>query len=224
MTNNAVRVIISAATQDEMNEMYSTFLGDQGGRITVASMAPTLPILEDVLQRVRAEVAVVDLELMAGRPEGDITTFLETRLGEAVGIVLIPLGMEALRGTLTSLSRVRQVLTKPVAYAELIHVVHQVGVSDRAATYAVAPAQSYVRVTDSPAQAVAGQRVFAVCASKGGTGKTTVALHFAYQRERFCILRHPPFFDQGQGQGQFGRQVARLLGEAQVRCDDDRVF
>ena len=48
-----------------------------------------------------------------------------------------------------------------------------------------------------------------------------VALYVAHQSERFRILCHPPFLDQCQGHIQFSRQVARLLGKAQVRSDDD---
>ncbi len=192
MNDGPVRVFLTAATQDEMNAMYGVFLGDQGGRVFVASMATSLATLRETLPRIRSEVVVFDVGLMSGQPESDVTAFLESGLDQAVAVVLLPLALEHLRGTLVSLSRVREVLTKPVNYAELINRVHGVGLSHRAATCTVAPAQGYVHVTDSPAQAVAGQRVFAVYASKGGTGKTTVALNFAYRLQqagiRTCLM------------------------------------
>jgi hypothetical protein len=51
-----------------------------------------------------------------------------------------------------------------------------------------------------------------------------VTLHVAHQRERLRVRVHPPFLDQGQGQAQFRRQVARLLGETQIRGDNDRLL
>lgn len=99
-----------------------------------------------------------------------------------------------MRGALRDIHTVREVLTKPVNYGELITRVYQVGISERAATAAVSPAQAYM--ASAPAgrggTAVAGMKVFAFSASQGGTGKTTTAINFAYRLNqvgiRTCLM------------------------------------
>ena len=73
--------------------------------------------------------------------------------------------------------------------------VYQIGVSERAATAAVAPAQAYLATSAPPGRGgtgIAGMRVFAFSASKGGTGKTTTAVNFAYRLNqvgiRTCLM------------------------------------
>jgi len=104
--------------------------------------------------------------------------------------VLISPHQETMRGAIRDIYSVREVLTKPVNYSELINRVYQIGVSERAATAAVAPAQSYLAASVQAGRGgvgVAGMRVFAFSASKGGTGKTTTAVNFAYRLNQVGI-------------------------------------
>jgi cellulose biosynthesis protein BcsQ len=181
--------------------MYPAFLADPG-RVYVATMATTVSLLEDNLRQQGLEVAVLDADLLIERGERGLLDFLNTRLGEAVAVVLISPQQENMRGALRDIHTVREVLTKPVNYGELINRVYQIGISQRAATAAVSPAQAYM--ASAPAgpfdklragrggTAVAGMKVFAFSASKGGTGKTTTAVNFAYRLNqvgiRTCLI------------------------------------
>jgi cellulose biosynthesis protein BcsQ len=173
--------------------MYPAFLADQG-RVYVATMATTVSLLEDNLRQQGLEVAVLDADLLIERGERGLLDFLNTRLGEAVAVVLIGPQQENMRGALRDIHTVREVLTKPVNYGELISRVYQIGISQRAATAAVAPAQAYM--ASAPVgrggATVAGMKVFAFSASKGGTGKTTTAINFAYRLNqvgiRTCLM------------------------------------
>ncbi len=193
--NKPIRVILSAVTQDELNRMYAAFLGDPA-RVTVVSLAPTADLLIQNVQQVPAEVVVVDGDLFGAQGERALVDCLNLKLGEAAAIVLLSSAQEVLRGTVQSLARVREVLTKPVNFAGLISRVNQVGISERAATGLTAPAQAYLRAAGpAPMQqtlSVVGMRIFAFGASKGGTGKTTLATNFAYRLNqigiRTCLL------------------------------------
>jgi MinD-like ATPase involved in chromosome partitioning or flagellar assembly len=175
-----------------MNELYRAFLGD-GGRVTVAALAPTPEILESSLLQQPVEVAVVDAELLAERGEEGLVQFLSTRLGSSVAVTLLPQGMSGLHGRLAALDRVHEVLVKPVNGAHLIDRCYQVGVSQRAAQQAHAPATAYATSSlahttgAGRATAMTGTRVFAVGGGKGGPGKTTIAVNLAYRLQQVGI-------------------------------------
>lgn len=68
MSDKPIRVVLSAASQDELNQMYPAFLADQG-RVYVATMATTVSLLEDNLRQQGLEVAVLDADLLIERGE-----------------------------------------------------------------------------------------------------------------------------------------------------------
>ena len=177
-----VRVFLSAPGQEALTTLYGVALQDP--RLSVVGLAPTVELLETQLPTASAEVAVVDAELLIPKGEKGLMDFLASKHGGAALIVLTPPGMEPLRGALLNLDRVREVLTKPVNPAELMNRVYQVGQSERTMQAQVAPAQAMSRTTTvaaPTATVAAGTHVFAVTASKGGPGKTTVAVNFAYR-------------------------------------------
>jgi cellulose biosynthesis protein BcsQ len=171
-----------------MNQMYPAFLADSG-RVQVATMATTPDLLRANLRQTGLEVAVIDADLLIVEGERRLLDFLNREMGEVVALVLISPRQENMRGAIRDIHTVREVFTKPVNYGELITRVYQVGVSERAATAAIAPAQAYM--ASAPVgrggTGVAGMKVFAFSASKGGTGKTTTAINFAYRLNQVGI-------------------------------------
>ncbi len=177
-----VRVFLSAPGQEALTALYGVALQDP--RLSVVGLAPTVELLEAQLPVASAEVAVVDAELLIPKGEKGLMQFLASKHGGAALVVLIPAGMEPLRPALLNVDKVREVLTKPVNPSELMNRVYQVGQSERAMQAQVAPAQAMSRhmaVSTSAATVASGTHVFAVTASKGGPGKTTVAVNFAYR-------------------------------------------
>ncbi len=183
-----VRVFLSAAGQEALTALYGVALQDP--RLSVVGLAPTVDLLQAQLPTAAAEVAVVDAELLIPRGEKGLMQFLASTHGGAALIVLIPVGMEPMRPALLNVDKVREVLTKPVNPSELMNRVYQVGQSERALQVQVAPAQAMQRslAAAAPAATVAsGTHVFAVTASKGGPGKTTVAVNFAYRLAQYGV-------------------------------------
>ncbi len=183
-----VRVFLSAPGQEALTALYGVALQDP--RLSVVGLAPTVELLEAQLPTASAEVAVVDAELLIPKGEKGLMEFLASKHGGAALIVLTPAGMEPLRPALHNLDRVREVLTKPVNPSELMNRVYQVGQSERALQTQVAPAQAMSRtatVATPTATVASGTHVFAVTASKGGPGKTTVAVNFAYRLAQYGV-------------------------------------
>ncbi len=177
---DSVRVLLTAANIDEMNSMYAAFLSDKSGRVYVASMAPTADILRANLTTVQAEVAVIDADLVLPQGERAVLDLLN-RL-PSVAIVLIPASLASIQGQIKEIHSVREVYVKPVNHGQLIGRVYEVGKSERAAQGLVAPASGILGSTSGGLRGAAiGTRVFAFYSSKGGTGKTTTAVNFAYR-------------------------------------------
>ncbi len=176
-----IRVFLSAVTQEELNAIYPAFL-NESAKVYVASMATGTPtVVEQLYATSPVEVAVIDAEIW--EDFSALVNFLNTRLGQAVAIVLIPQGLVSMEPQLRQLARVREVLVKPVNPAELVKRVHSIGISERVAMSATAPAQAVLKqargARPSQPAVVTGGPVYAFSALKGGTGKTTTALNFA---------------------------------------------
>lgn len=190
-TTSPIQVLLSAPGQQALNAIYSQFLADS--RLTVAALATTPQMLEQALLQTPPEVAVIDAELLLEQGERGIINFLSSRLGGCVAIVLLPRQLERLAGAISQLDRVREVMIKPVGVAQVIDRCYQVGLSERVAREAMAPATTYaasaLAQTTGAARAVAlaGTRVFAVGGGKGGPGKTTVAVNLAYRLHQVGI-------------------------------------
>ena len=185
MSSQPIQVLLSAPGQQALNAIYSQFISDR--RLLVVALATTPQMLETSLAQALPEVAVVDTELLVDLGERGIVEFLSSRLGQAVAIVLLPRQLERLAGPISQLDRVREVMIKPVSVAQVIDRCYQVGLSERVAREAMAPATVYaasaLAQTTGAARAVAmaGTRVFAIGGGKGGSGKTTVAVNLAYR-------------------------------------------
>mgnify|MGYP001120896213 CR=1 FL=1 len=185
MSSQPIQVLLSAPGQQALNAIYSQFISDR--RLLVVALATTPQMLEMSLLQTPPEVAVVDAELLVDQGERGIVEFLSSRLGQAVAIVLLPRQLERLAGPISHLDRVREVMVKPVSVAQVIDRCYQVGLSERVAREAMAPATAYtasaLAQTTGAARAIAmaGTRVFAIGGGKGGPGKTTVAVNLAYR-------------------------------------------
>lgn len=177
MSANPVRVFLATAGQEELNVLYAAFLQD--ARLQVASLATSFDMLEANLRSVRAEVLVIDAELLAGRGEKGMVEYLNRV--PAAAIVLLPPPLVHLQGVLRQAGQVREVAIKPVNYAALVQRAYEVGINERAAQQVVSPGLDIYRPTAPTGAAVVGTRVFAFYATKGGTGKTTTAVNFAYR-------------------------------------------
>jgi MinD-like ATPase involved in chromosome partitioning or flagellar assembly len=189
--SSPIQVLLSAPGQQALNAIYGQFLADS--RLTVTALATTSQMLEQALIQTPPEVAVIDAELLLERGERGIVDFLSSRLGSCVAVVLLPRQLERLTGPISQLDRVREVLVKPISVAQVIDRCYQVGLSERVAREAMAPATGYtasaLAQTTGAARAVAlaGTRVFAVGGGKGGPGKTTVAVNLAYRLHQVGI-------------------------------------
>jgi hypothetical protein len=129
MRDRPIRVVLSAPSQDELNELCYAFLGGQS-RVDVAAKATTANLLEESLRQPGLEVAVIDADLLIMQGEG-LRDFLNTCLGETVAVVLLSPYFKDLRGILQDLPTVRAVLIKPISQEKLLHRVYQIGVSER---------------------------------------------------------------------------------------------
>ena len=177
-----IQIILSAPGQSEVNRLMEVFLGAKA-RAYVNAIATTGDMLASSARTAEAEVAIVDAELLAGRDEGDMVEFLAQSMQDIPCIVLLPAAMANRAGTLRDIDGVHEVLIKPVNYGELLERVYSIGISERTRLGVTAPAQVYLETgsgVTAPAT-VAGQRIFAFAATKGGTGKTTLAANFAYR-------------------------------------------
>ncbi len=180
--NDKIRIFISAPGQEALAALYGAALQDP--RFSVVGLSPTAELLQAQLPTATAEVAVVDAELLIDAGEKGLKEFLTKKHGGAALVVLTPPGMENMRAALLNMDRVREVLTKPVNPGELLNRLYQVGQSERAMLAQVAPAQGMKRhlpLGDNRMAGPVGTQVFAVTASKGGPGKTTVAVNLAYR-------------------------------------------
>ena len=172
-------VLLSAANQLEMNSIYPVFLSETS-RVSVVSMATDAEALRRNLAGVPCEVAVVDVDLLAGLGADGLVQFLSTGLGQAVAVVLLPTAMGHLVGKIRELPGVRDVFIKPVNYPALIERIHAIAISERAGRQAISPADFAVQ-TQRSTFGVAGLRTFAFYSDKGGGGKTTLAINFWYR-------------------------------------------
>lgn len=207
-----VRIFLSAAGQEALTALYGAALQDP--RFSVAGLAPTLELLQAQLPASAAEAALVDVELLVPLGERGILEFLQTKHGGAAVLAAIPPALEPLRGALLHLDRVREVVTKPYVPGEALNRLYQIAQSERAMRASLSPAAALRTEIAVPAGTVAvGTHVFAVTASKGGPGKSTVAVNFAYRLAQHGVRTLLVGFDTPDATGiQLGLEKAPNMG------------
>lgn len=189
----AVTLILSANGHAEFGLLYHQFATYQPDtesdkdferlRVSVVGLGPTRATLEAAIAS-EAEVAVIDAELFPD--DRDLLNFLNTHVQDKVAHVIVPAPRRYLVPNIRQNPRVRQVSLKgELRERGLIHTLAQIALAERAARVVNLPAstlyESVARLA-SPVErvnALAGTRVFAVAGSKGGPGKSTIALNFA---------------------------------------------
>lgn len=207
-----VRVFLSAPGQEALLALYRVALEDP--RFSVVGLSPTLELLRVQLPASAAEVALVDAELLAPLGEKGILEFLNSQHGGAALLVAIPTAMHPLEGAMRHLDRVRDVILKPYVPGEVLSRLYQIAQSERVLKASISPAAALAPSTTVPAGTVAvGTHVFAVTASKGGPGKTTVAVNFAYRLAQHGVRTLLIGFDTPDATGiQLGLPKAPNMG------------
>ncbi|MBN1933864.1 MAG: AAA family ATPase [Anaerolineae bacterium] len=175
-----VSVILGAATLDTiLQKMYPIFSADSG-RFRVASIASTWPDLQRNVQSMSADVVLVEGDI-ATTPQ-ELAQFLAAIPG--VALVVLPAAWAQAEGAIRAVNKVRDVFIGPhVNYGEIAHKVYSAAVTERSLRQSAAPMAAMGRGGISTTHVV-GLKVFAFYASKGGTGKTTLAANFAYELNR----------------------------------------
>jgi len=178
--SDQVTIILGAPTLDAiLQKMYPVFNADQG-RFRVAAIASTWQDMVRNAQNMKADVVLMEADI-ASTPQ-ELTRFLTSISG--VAIVVLPPGWAQAEGTIRGIDRVREVLVGPhINYAEIAQKVYSAAITERTLRQSAAPMMGYGAGGVS-ATHVVGLKVFAFYSSKGGTGKTTLAVNFAYELNR----------------------------------------
>lgn len=188
-----ISVILSANGQAEFGPLYHQFVMYQPNLasdkdfervgVSVIGLGPTRANLDAAIHN-EAEVALIDADLFPD--DRELLTFLSAQLQGKVALVSVPAQRRHLVPTIRQVPTVRQVSLKgELRDTALIHAIAQIGLSERATQLVNTPASvlyDHISRLASPLErvnALAGTRVFAVAGSKGGPGKSTIALNFA---------------------------------------------
>ncbi|CAG0992264.1 hypothetical protein PLCT2_02537 [Planctomycetaceae bacterium] len=188
-----ISVILSANGQAEFGTLYHQFVMYQPNPssdkdfervgVSVIGFGPTRANLETSIQS-EAEVALIDAELFPD--DRELLAFLNAQLQDKVALVIVATQRRYLVPTIRQVASVRQVSLKgELRDTGLIHAIVQIGLSERAVRLVSTPASvlyDHIARLASPVErvnALAGTRVFAIAGSKGGPGKSTIALNFA---------------------------------------------
>jgi len=179
-----VSVILAAPVLDTiLQQMYPVFNADQG-RFRVASIAANWQDLERNVRNMKADVVLVEADI-ANSPQ-QLAQFLATIPG--VAIVILPPGWAQAEGTLRAVDRVRELFIGPhVNYGEIAQKVYSAAITERALHQSAAPMEGMYGMGGVSSTQVVGLKVYAFYASKGGTGKTTLAANFAYELNRVGV-------------------------------------
>jgi hypothetical protein len=179
-----VSVILAAPVLDTiLQEMYPVFNADQG-RFRVASIAANWQDLERNVRNMKADVVLVEADV-ANSPQ-QLAQFLATIPG--VTLVVLPPGWAQAEGTIRAVDKVREIFIGPhVNYGEIAQKAYSAGITERALHASAAPIEAMHAMGGLSATQVVGLKVFAFYASKGDTGKTTLAANFAYELNRVGV-------------------------------------
>ena len=208
-----ISVTLSANGQVEFNALYRAFsnyhpnpASDQEFErlgVSVVGLGPSRPVFETMLDQ-PSEVVVVDADLY-----GDdlaLLNVLATRLTGKVALVLLPPNRQHLRSSLQGIAEVRGLYLKhELTETALVQAVAQVGLSERARLAYVTPgsallAQAAAQPTPvERVNALAGTRIYAIAGSKGGPGKTTIAVNFAARLNQHGVKTLLMGFDTPDG-------------------------
>jgi cellulose biosynthesis protein BcsQ len=182
--SNQISVILASPILDNiLQKMYPVFTAD-AGRFRVASIAANWGDLERNVRNMPADVLLVEGDV-ANSPQ-QLAQFLATIPG--VAIVVIPPGWAQAEGTIRAVDKVREVFIGPhVNYGEIAQKVYSAAVTEKALRSSAAPMEQMAGGSRVSSTQVVGLKVFAFYASKGGTGKTTIATNFAYDLNRMGV-------------------------------------
>ena len=208
-----ISVTLSANGQAEFGALFSAFSNynpnssapDEFERIgvSVIGLGPSRQVFETMLDQ-PAEVVIVDADLYP--KDQDLLDLLASRLTGKVAIVLLPVQRQHLRLSVQKIAEVRAIYLKnELRDVALIHAVTQLGLSERARLADVTPGSTLLaQVAAQPTQvervnALAGTRVYAIAGSKGGPGKTTIAVNFAARLNQHGVKTLLMGFDTPDG-------------------------
>ena len=184
MSEGPVSVILAAPILDTiLQKMYPAFSADPG-RFRVVSIASNWEDLQRNVKTIPAEALVVEADI-AESPQR-LAEWLAAIPG--VAVVVLPPAWAQAEGAIRSVDKVREVFIGPhVNYMEIAGKVYSAAVTARALRQQVAPLEGLYRPTAPGVTRVVGLRVFAFYSSKGGPGKTTLAVNFAYELSRLGV-------------------------------------
>ena len=180
MGTGQVSVFLAAAQLTTvLQDMLPPFQSDPG-RFRIASIAADWEQAKTQVSNMVPDVLVIEADLSPGI--NDLIAFFQ-HIRSLVIVILPPAWVQA-EGAVREVQNVREVLIAPhVNYAEVASMAYSHVISERALRLHAEPMRSVVSA-GGVQQAPVGLRVFAFWSSKGGTGKSTLSLNFAYELAR----------------------------------------
>lgn len=174
-----VKVVVCGPVFPELIERYVNHLSADGGRFEVQSVATTLAQLRQNLGAMQPDVLLIE-GLMADASE--LVNFL-SRECPCPAVLIIPAAWGQMRGQFEALPKVEHVLVEPgVQYLEVVNLAWTIGNTYRIKRETAAPGTNiYAALENQSRLVLPGLRRFVFWSSKGGVGKTTLAVNFWYR-------------------------------------------
>jgi MinD-like ATPase involved in chromosome partitioning or flagellar assembly len=180
-----VKVAVAGPVFQELLEHYLVHLAADPGRFAVVAQATSLLQLRQTLQATQPDVVIIEGALADA---GELREWLSKECPCPV-ILVLPASWAHLRGQFEAIPRVEQVLVEPgVQYLEVVNLTWVAGNTWRVKQQTAAPATAIYQGGAATSRLVLpGLRRFAFWSSKGGVGKTTLAVNFWYRLNQMGV-------------------------------------